>query len=552
MPRNTFQECVNQIVADCNVAIENIAASYEVFETGASLGGRIEAEDYAGGGQGVGYNDTSDGNNGNQYRTDNVDIEVSSQGGFNIGWTAAGEWLNYDVGRIYDGLYTIKISLSSGSANPGSAIVSVGDDNNALTEIATFTPERTGWQGWVDYEIKNIALSDGSDQIIRVEFPDGRVNFDYIEFTKTDGPSPATAFFKEMEYLVTELDLAQGARWRNRFSGNAARALKSRVELYAASPAYNASGVSWENAAQTAGQFIADAGGLGIVADEGLTFYRSSSNADIIWANSRSNKLSWEEANSPPSVFGRGETNPSQNLVDAFPMSNGYPITDQNSGYNANVPYSGRDNRFNQYIVYNGSNYKGNVINTYEGAEIDGINSLVTSTRTGYYLRKFMDENVNLAIGARTQTQHHYTHLRFTEVLLNYAEAANEAYGPDSDPNGYGFTARDVISALRGRAGISQPDDYLMSLASEENFRDLIRNERRIELAFEGHRFWDLRRWEEVSTIQEPIKGIFFAADQFNFEIRDIENRAYQDYMIYGPIPLDELLRYDIKQNRGW
>ena len=553
LPRNTFQECVDQILDDCNIAIENIAASFEAFTGGSSLGGRIEGEDYAPGGPGVGYNDTNSGNTGNQYRTDDVDIGVSPQGGFNIGWTAAGEWLNYKVGRVYGGLYTITASLSSGAGNPGTIRVLIGPNSNALTEIATFTAERTGWNAYSDYTLKNVPIPDGSNQIMRIEFVDGALNFDYITFEKTDGPVEETAEFMGMEYLVTELEQAQGERWRNRISGNAARALKARVELYAASPAYAAnSGGSWERAATAAGQFLADAGGLSALTADGLTFYRSSSNDDIIWANSRSNKLSWEEANFPPSLFGLGETNPSQNLVDAFPISNGYPITKVNSGYNPNLPYIDRDNRFNEYILFNGSNFKGNTINTYEGQETDGINSLITSTRTGYYLKKFMDENVNLAIGARTQTQHHYTHLRFTEVFLNYAEAANEAYGPDDDPNGFGFSARDVISALRGRAGISQPDAYLTSLTTKEQWRDLIRNERRIELAFEGHRFWDMRRWDEINDIQEPVKGIFWSVDQFNFDIRNIENRVYQDFMIYGPVPLDETLRYDIQQNRGW
>lgn len=553
LPRSTFQDCVNQIIDDCNTAIENIAASYEAFSAGASLGGKIEAEDYDSGGQDVGYNDTSEGNNGNQYREENVDIEASSQGGFNVGWTAAGEWLNYTVGRVYGGTYTITVSLASGAGSPGTINILVGSDANSLQQVASITAEQTGWQGWQDYTVKNVSLPDGSNQIVRVEFVDGRVNFDYMSFEKTDGPVQETAEFKGMEYLVTELEQSQGERWRNRLSGNAARALKSRVELYAASEAYaDASGIDWGRAARTSGQFLADAGGLSALVDEGVTFYRSSSNNDIIWANSRSNKLGWEEANFPPSLFGRGETNPSQNLVDAFPMANGYPITDANSGYNANLPYIGRDNRFNEYIIHNGSNFKGTTIGTYEGEETDGINSLVTSTRTGYYLKKFMDENVNLAVGARTQTQHHYTHLRFSEVFLNYAEAANEAYGPDEDPNGFGFTARDIISALRGRAGISQPDDYMASLTTKEQFRVLIRSERRVELAFEGHRFWDLRRWNDLPTIKEPIRGIFFNADQFNFTVKDIENRSYQDYMIYGPIPLDETLKYDIKQNRGW
>lgn len=554
--RNTFQECVDQIINDCNLAISSIVASYENFSTGKALEGRIEAEDYDSGGQGVGYNDTTEGNNGNQYRDENVDIEVSMQGenNFNLGWTTDGEWLNYSFERIFEGRYDISLSLASNSNNIGQVRVSVGSDENSLIEVGVFQAERTGWQGWAEYTIEGVELEGGFDQLVRIEFVGGNVNFDYFVFEKVDGPIQETALFNGEEFLVTELNLAQGERWKNRFSGNAARAIKSRVELYAASPAYNKnSNVTWDDAAKTSGQFLQDVGGLSIVDEEGLTFYLSPDSKDIIWRNSLSNKSNWEEANFPPSQFGRGETNPSQNLVDAFPMSNGYPITDPNSGYNANLPYIGRDARLNAYVLFNGSSFKNGIINTYEGADLDGINTLISSTRTGYYLKKFMNEGVNLAVGSQVQARHFMVYFRFTEIMLNYAEAANEAYGPDGDPNGFGFTARDVVSALRGRAGISQPDPYLSSLNTTEAFRELIRNERRLELAFEGHRFWDLRRWNETSVIKEPIEGIFFAENQFDFTVREIENRPYQDYMIYGPIPLDEVLKNtNLQQNQGW
>src|SRR5690606_4553391 len=104
--------------------------------------------------------------------------------------------------------------------------------------------------------------------------------------------------------------------------------------------------------------------------------------------------------------------------------------------------------------------------------------------------------DVNLDPAGPAPRRHFYTHMRYTEIFLNYAEAANEAWGPEGDPNAYGFTARSIIAAIRNRAGINQPDQFLAEVTSKEDMRDLIRNERRLELSFEGHRFWDIRRWQ--------------------------------------------------------
>lgn len=349
------------------------------------------------------------------------------------------------------------------------------------------------------------------------------------------------------------IDQTSGARYRNRMDGNTARALKARVALLAASPAYSESqAVTWEEAATIAGNLLSD---LGTLLPTGKTFYTTTRNKEIIWNRALRNIRTWEENNFPPSLFGNARTNPSQNLVDAFPMKNGYPINHPNSNYNPDEPYQDRDDRLNDYIIYNKSTFKNNVINTYIGADLNGINVLLTSTRTGYYLKKFMAPEVTLSPTAPINSAHTYTLFRETEVLLNYAEAANEAWGPDGDPNGFGFTARTKIAELRKRAGITQPDNYLENdITSKDDMRTLIRNERRLELCFEGFRFWDIRRWNDISAMQKSVKGAYITLDEgvFSYEYRDVEIRAYQPYMIYGPIPFNETLKYDIDQNNGW
>jgi starch-binding outer membrane protein, SusD/RagB family len=345
-----------------------------------------------------------------------------------------------------------------------------------------------------------------------------------------------------------------GVRFVDRMNGNAARALKSRVALLAASPAYSASsGVSWGQAATISGDLLKDLGAL-IPAGKTFYIYAASRPKEIIWEQSVVQSRTAEAQNFPPSLFGLGRTNPSQSLVDAFPMRNGYPKDHPSSGFDPENPYALRDVRLGDYILFNGSSFKSQTINTYVGAQLDGVGSLQTSTRTGYYLKKFMSPNVSLIPGSLSSAPHTYTLFRQTEVLLNFVEAANEAWGPDGDPNGYGFTAKSKLAELRVRAGITA-DLYLPTISDQADLRELIRNERRIELCFEGFRFWDIRRWENAAArITQPATGVLIAEAEgvFSYDYVTVEPRVYQPHMIYGPIPYEETLKYDLRQNAGW
>jgi hypothetical protein len=107
-----------------------------------------------------------------------------------------------------------------------------------------------------------------------------------------------------------------------------------------------------------------------------------------------------------------------------------------------------------------------------------------------------------------------------------------------------------VIAAIRKRAGITQPDDYLTEAgASKETMRTLIRNERRLELSFEGFRFYDMRRWG--ITLNENVKGV--SINNAQHSVIDVENRLYQPFMQFGPVPYAEILRASKTiQNNGW
>lgn len=356
-------------------------------------------------------------------------------------------------------------------------------------------------------------------------------------------------------------DRILGVKFKNRMDQRICTALMARVALFAASPAYNNGKYDPElcrTAAENAATLIQYIGGIdamtakkGALAD-GI-FYDNNNdtkNEEILWRQNYETNATLEEMNFPPTLFGNGRINPTQNFVDAFPMANGYPITLNEGAYDRNDPYTGRDPRLGQYVIYHEAIFKKDTVRTADGQTNDGINKLTTSTRTGYYLKKLLREDVS--INPWATRQHVRPLIRYTEVFLTYAEAANEAYGPD-DANSAGFTARQVIRAIRQRAGVggtsAGSDLYLNSLSSADQLRDLIRNERRIELSFEGFRFWDLRRWE--LALDESAGGIQLGAT--GLTPLEVEKRLFAPYMKYGPLPSDQITKTDaLIQNEGW
>ena len=375
--------------------------------------------------------------------------------------------------------------------------------------------------------------------------------------------------YRDMGVTYTEYNRVFGAFFRQRMSGRIAMAFRAKAALLAASPAFaDGSAHEWTEAANYNGELLQSIGGVSGLAATGNTWYKNGSEidglnagtnpAEMLWRNGKETGVySLEQAQFPPSILGGGQINPTQNLVEAFPMLNGYPITDPNSGYNDQDPYTNRDPRLALYIVTNGSTMgnAGTVINTSvdNTSNNDGLNREVgVSTRTGYYLRKFLREDVVLNANGNHNGQSHYSpRIRYTEIFLNYAEAANEAWGPEGTGS-FGFSAYDVIKAIRQRAGVGADngDAYLESIRSNQAaMRDLIRNERRLELCFEGFRFWDIRRWE--LPLDEPAMGIRISGGTYTpFEV---EARNYEDYMNYGPIPYSETLKFSaLEQNAGW
>lgn len=368
---------------------------------------------------------------------------------------------------------------------------------------------------------------------------------------------------------VEQYNRAFGVTFSGLFSGRIAKAVKAQTALLAASPAFsNDNSVKWAEAANAAAEVLNLNGGLNAITgnvSSGLTWYSNTAEIaglkdganppEILWRNNWFENRDLEQANFPPTLFGNGRINPTQNLVDAFPMLNGYPITNSQSGYNPNDPYSNRDPRLKMFILVNGGTggVNNSVINTTaNGSTNDALNKVETSTRTGYYLRKLLRQDVNLNPTSSSNQRHYKPHIRYTEIALAYAEAANEAFGPMAAGTN-SFSAYDIIKAIRRRAGIgtNNNDAFLEAAASsKETMRQLIRNERRLELCFEGFRFWDLRRWN--ADLTESAKGMSITNGVYTV-LPSVQDRVFKNYMKYGPIPYSEILKYSaLVQNEGW
>lgn len=284
-------------------------------------------------------------------------------------------------------------------------------------------------------------------------------------------------------------------------------------------------------------------------------------NKETIMLKEATGSTSLESDNSPCGYQKnkcKGLTSPSQNLVNAFLMLDGKRIDDPTSKYTYNDqdPYVNRDPRLTYTVFYNGATWLKRAVETYNGGlDRSSIPNLIT-TQTGYYLRKFLGLNETKADNSGFNgAYHHYQIIRYAEILLNYAEALNEA---DMDANKADI--EDCIIKLRKRAGIEAGDDSRYGLPAtytQGEMREIIRNERRIELAFEEHRFWDIRRWKIAEDVMnEPVEGVEIskqADGTFKYDYVNVRTSTFDERMYWYPIPRGEMNgNTKLTQNPGW
>ncbi len=394
-----------------------------------------------------------------------------------------------------------------------------------------------------------------------------------------------------LEWIAAECDIVKDVlpfRYSNetsnwgRINGATAYALKARALLYRASPLYSSSGdkTLWSLAAQAAKDFISrnqkqsNPYRLYSTGKPNSDYYECFVtnpvfNNEIIMARSVWNTNKVEQVFLPVgftgSFSGAGRTNPTQNFVNCYEMKNGKRIDEAGSGYDASNPYKDRDPRLSQTVFYQGMIWgradkeEERPIDMRYNSETDkGIDysSAMGGTYTGYYLKKYVN---NISSKEPATFPHSWIIFRYGEILLNAAEAINEAEGPE---NAYAY-----INELRSRVGMPDYSDMTQS-----QLRERIRNERRIELSFEDHRFIDSRRWklfEGVTLSNEKSKpysnqllnlyGVRITgtidAPIYRFDLAEkINSRVFNSPKNYHfPIPADEVKRApNLGQNPGW
>lgn len=314
------------------------------------------------------------------------------------------------------------------------------------------------------------------------------------EIFRARSTSQETFEFMTNELAAIEADLPDVPEAPGRVTRGAALALKGWIELYNASPLKNPGNDSdrWQLAADTY-QKIIDSGVYDLFPDYGTLFFEeNANNEEVIFTfqhlggtflgNTKDGVVGPRFVNGSLTAF--AHLTPTQDLVDEYAMANGLPITDPMSGYDPQKPYENREKRFYESVVYDGSMWKGAEMIMKLGVEsansIDVSNSGI-STRTGYYLKKAIDPRY--AIAFDNQNDADWIIFRFAEVLLGYAEAQNEASGPDA-------SVYEAINRVRERAELPGLPPGL----SQDEMREAIYRERRVELAFEEKRFYDLLR----------------------------------------------------------
>lgn len=395
------------------------------------------------------------------------------------------------------------------------------------------------------------------------------------------------SFEECVNYIVSELDIVKDslrpdASLANRTTDpdfgrmrkSTVMAIKAKVLLLAASPLFNPSATPDRPytgyATYDAGRWQAAADAAKAFTDLGLfdlepnpyTLVLTRANREHVFFRMSDSRISnmygymmSPVGYSPGNTRSEGRVSPTQELVDAFPMKNGKPITDPASGYDPANPYTNRDPRLERTVFFNGAKWLQRPVETFEGGRDKPNNATVApnQTQTGYYAKKFCandSNNVNLTntIFRDAGFLPPWCIIRYADLLLMYAEAKNEAAGPDA-------SVYNAVERIRQRAGLS-PYQLPQGL-SREDMREIIRNERRVELAFEEQRFWDIRRWKIAQSVYgKPLHGVTIMKrpdNSFSYTKIEVVTPYFSDAMYLFPIMQQEtIVNPGIAQNPGY
>lgn len=376
---------------------------------------------------------------------------------------------------------------------------------------------------------------------------------------------------RELNEAIPDLQKRYTASDANfgRATQDAAQALLSRALLYAASPLFNESGdqSKWQRAADAA-EVLLNAG-YSLHEDYTTLFNQptGTANNEMIFVRPFStspggfHSAPMDNLNRRYGAYGGwwASNGPSQNLVDDYDMINGEPpfinvngekTINPASGYDPQNPYVDRDPRFDATIIYDGATYRGDLFEMWvapdgESWGYDSYRQSGDNPRTNYVLRKFMPD-ASIPLSWQQPYTNPWIIFRLGEIYLNYAEAKFEMGDEE--------TCREYLSKIRAR--VNMPP--IPSTVTGEELRRRLYNERRIELAFEEHRYWDLRRWKIAETVEnQPIYGMDIiknpSTGEKTYSRIQLLSRIFEPKMYWLPIEQNEILRNQgIQQNPGY
>ncbi len=374
--------------------------------------------------------------------------------------------------------------------------------------------------------------------------------------------------------IVDYSDLGQfalGEAETGRADKIAVLALRARAALYWASPLFNPDNdqTRWTTAANYYKELMdqCDEQGKRLTPQyrdlwAGDSFSKITIRRELLFCyryyrNSTSGDNLVETNNYPVGVEGgTGGTCPTQNLVDAYEMKNGKAIGEEGSGYNEANPYNNRDPRLGFTVAVNGDKwptYRSNLpaLEMFYGGR--NATPLANASTTGYYLKKLCNGAIDLGPASGfTASRHTYLNFRLGGAYLDYAECLFKATGSaDGQLEGHTETARSLVNKVRARTSVKMP----AITASGEQFWQKYQNERFVELAFEGHRFWDVRRWKEGSKFFTSITRMHITKDdagKLSYR-REVVSRQWDEKMNLFPIPQTEIIKNpNLTQNPGW
>lgn len=382
-----------------------------------------------------------------------------------------------------------------------------------------------------------------------------------------------TSFADVIDFIVEECDtcakylpqtyLGQPDNQIGRMTSGFAKALKSKALLYAASPLHNPDGdvELWKRSAAAALDIIDD-GYYSLDKEDCANRIDSPEIVMVVIGNA---SRTFEQNNFPIRFTEGARTGatavfPSQNLVDAFETEAGYKVTLTENGwecddptFDATKPYAGRDPRFYRTILANGMEFKGSFIETFVGG-LDDAEVTAGGSPTGYFLRRYIQESTSFTPNSTVTAKHNWIVYRYAETLLTYAESMANAFPGDMSHTDSEFPHSALWALNQVRRNADMPD---VNVSDYDGLMERLRNEWRVEFAFEDHRFWDVRRWKIGDTTQRELAGVKIVKSpggSLNYYRQVYETRTWTDRMNLYPIPQAELHKNQNlhPQNTGW